>query len=66
MSEAEVFNFWTLREELKEIDVSLWKQYIREGNKLTGKGVPVKECRSRMKQIQAHLSDYFKAKGMVK
>ena len=60
MSEAEVFNFWTLIEEGKIIDSSLWVRYIIAGNKLTGKKVKEKKCIRRLKQNQAFLSDYWK------
>jgi hypothetical protein len=62
MNEAIVYNYYLNIEEygIAGLDSSLWVRYIILGNEVTGKKVYVRKCARRVKQIHAHLSDYFK------
>jgi hypothetical protein len=64
MNEAIAYNYFLQIEEygLNGLDSSLWVRYIVLGNEITGKKVYVRKCSIRVKQIHAHLSDYFKLK----
>ena len=60
--ELKAYNYFTLIEDSKMIDSSLWVQYIQYSNNLTGKSVKVRKCVRRLKQAHNNLSDYFKLK----
>lgn len=58
--EVKAYNYYTLIEDSKMIDSSLWVEYIQLSNSLTGKSVKVRKCIRRLKQAHNNLSDYFK------